>query len=492
MASRRALLLLDGLDEGGALRVEIERHVAEVLAPQGHVMLVTSRPAGLDKERFVGFRQLTLAPLTEAQQEAAVVQRVGSKSDALLAYLRDKVPTDTETGLRVTSNPLMLSMIASVFEIRQGVDMPSTIAELYADASNAMLARGGAMSDQLRALLQRIFFEAHVAQVHSTRGTLAIHLLHRPLRHSMPLFSHSLTNPRVGFECFGLQRRVIEDRQLGEAALGLGAPEALHKLRERAQNEFRGKLDGEPLTPYEGRAEMGHYVEVVQGDYAGKRGMITTDDKSGNQYKVTFADGQVSGWLEPDKLKSSGLDETALLGRSMAVCAEEVRVACETKLSQELRDALKEIRDRVANDQLPLLSLLQMEPLQLQSSHLSFQEYFAARALCEEGTVLSGAQPWQWPAWWANAVALGAEMGGRFRRGLLRAAGVTGDTLDLSQKLGGDRPTVRRAIAAMVASSAELRTVIPIAVSLGPIVPPPLLHCVATIDPPTRSAAHVD
>ena len=34
MMARRALLLIDGLDEGGRKRAEIERHVAEVLAPQ--------------------------------------------------------------------------------------------------------------------------------------------------------------------------------------------------------------------------------------------------------------------------------------------------------------------------------------------------------------------------------------------------------------------------------------------------------------------------
>jgi hypothetical protein len=34
LLSRRALLLLDGLDEGGVKRNEIERHVVEVLAPQ--------------------------------------------------------------------------------------------------------------------------------------------------------------------------------------------------------------------------------------------------------------------------------------------------------------------------------------------------------------------------------------------------------------------------------------------------------------------------
>ena len=74
MMARRVLLLIDGLDEGGANRTEIERHVAEVLAPQGHVMLCTSRPAGLTVARFTGFCRLKLAPLSEAQQLEALQQ----------------------------------------------------------------------------------------------------------------------------------------------------------------------------------------------------------------------------------------------------------------------------------------------------------------------------------------------------------------------------------------------------------------------------------
>jgi len=48
--------------------------------------------------------------------------------------------------------------------------------------------------------------------------------------------------------------------------------------------------------------------------------------------------------------------------------------------------------------------------------------------------------------WWANTVAIGSGMGEAFGRGLLRAAGVEGDSLDLSRKLGGDRPTVVRVL----------------------------------------------
>ena len=54
---------------------------------------------------------------------------------------------------RVTANPLMLSMVASVFELRHGVAMPTTVTELYSLAADAMLARGGVASDQLRSLL---------------------------------------------------------------------------------------------------------------------------------------------------------------------------------------------------------------------------------------------------------------------------------------------------------------------------------------------------
>ena len=38
MMARRVLLLLDGHDEGGQVRAQIERHVTQVIAPQGHAM----------------------------------------------------------------------------------------------------------------------------------------------------------------------------------------------------------------------------------------------------------------------------------------------------------------------------------------------------------------------------------------------------------------------------------------------------------------------
>jgi hypothetical protein len=57
--------------------------------------------------------------------------------------LRDYLGTlpDNEEGQRVTANPLLLSMVASVYELRQGVNMPDTIAELYATASEVRAQR---------------------------------------------------------------------------------------------------------------------------------------------------------------------------------------------------------------------------------------------------------------------------------------------------------------------------------------------------------------
>ena len=74
--------------------------------------------------------------------------------------MRDKVPLDAETGQRVTANPLMLSMVASIAELRAGLEMPTTIAELYEVAARAMVGRA---PPEVQALMRDTFFEAHTA-----------------------------------------------------------------------------------------------------------------------------------------------------------------------------------------------------------------------------------------------------------------------------------------------------------------------------------------
>jgi hypothetical protein len=146
MLSRRAVILLDGLDEGGAARVEIERHLVRVLLRQGHVILATSRRDGLDTENFKAFSLASLAPLSDKQQRDALgvrLMRTDVSVEKLWAYIRDQMPLD-EQGRRITSNPLMLSMVASIAELRVGLEMPRSVCALYKVAAAAMLERDNA------------------------------------------------------------------------------------------------------------------------------------------------------------------------------------------------------------------------------------------------------------------------------------------------------------------------------------------------------------
>jgi len=262
MLARRALILLDGLDEGGEKRSEIEHHT-KVLALQGHVLFATSRPDGVDEAQYQGFFRLRLMPLTPAQQHQALEQRLGSERAAKLRPYLAQVPLDTKTGSRITENPLMLSMVASIFELRHGLGMPESVVELYAEATKAMLTRAQT-SVNLAPILQAVFLEAHVAQ-----------------------------------------RRVITEVHLEAAA-----------------------------------------QQVSNGDRA-----------------------------------------------------------------------LKVLRDSIRADAIPLLSLLKARPLELQAAHLTFQEFFAARAIAEGSKRLS-TPPWALPVGWANAVRLGLEMGAEFAQAM--------------------------------------------------------------------------
>ena len=151
------------------------------------------------------------------------------------------------------------------------------------------------------------------------------------------------------------------------------------------------------------------------------------------------------------------MDEAACLAH-IAKAAMPALCGAVEALPSEALDALRAVRERVAQDRLPLLSLLEAEPLRMQSSHLSFQEYFAARAVCTGKHRLpeGSPPPWQWPQWWANAVRLGVEMGDAFGRGVLQAAGVAGAALDLKGKLGGDRPTTVAVVVHLMRGLASL------------------------------------
>ena len=69
----------------------------------------------------------------------------------------------------------MLSLVVSVFQLRRGLGMPSTVAELYEIAAMAMLERGANASavPRLVELLQTIFFSAQVLAATNSPATRA-------------------------------------------------------------------------------------------------------------------------------------------------------------------------------------------------------------------------------------------------------------------------------------------------------------------------------
>jgi hypothetical protein len=79
-------------------------------------------------------------------------------------------------------------------------------------------------------------------------------------------------------------------------------------------------------------------------------------------------------------VESSGLDETALVGRAMTACADEVRKACER-----------------------LPALVRMLWMSCRCS-VCFK---SSRSRSIINLSLSRAPPWHWPAWWQNTIIIG-------------------------------------------------------------------------------------
>ena len=345
LMSRRALVLIDGIDECGVVRERIVRHITEILAPQGHMVVITSRPTREPIKAFGEFfHHLELQPLSDEQQHELIASRMNkTETIKLNNWIRNKMPLEPTQGdqdvkRRLTASPLMLEFLISLHDHRHLVgstQMPLTVVEMYEMACNVMLSRverteSGAIA-------------AKVAEPHVSRLLEAIFL--------------ETHNARV---------RVIEEEHLLMAALSLVAPQQLKAIQAREKVESR---------------------------------------------------------------------KAAL------------RISCR-HLPPEVANALRIVRERMLQDRLPVMRLLQAEPLQV-ISHLTFQEYYAARAICR-GRPLHEL-PWEWSAWWGNVLKLGLEMGDQFGTGLLRASGITESHLDLHGVLPrGDRSLSMDAIVAIV------------------------------------------
>ena len=174
MMARRVVILLDGIDEAGQAREQLDSHILNVLAGQGFIMIVTSRPSGTQTERYSasGFQELKLSALSTEQQRSVIARRISEPESAeqLTRYVEDKVPNDARSGEKITGNPLMLSMVISIFRSSVSEDgeisMPENVSELYGIATSSMLKTIDSMNGakQIHLILQGTFYQAHVAK----------------------------------------------------------------------------------------------------------------------------------------------------------------------------------------------------------------------------------------------------------------------------------------------------------------------------------------
>ena len=81
---RRCLFLVDGVDEAGGAKEEIERAIADELLDQGHKTIVTSRHSGFKMESFERCQLVELLPMSHGQQEAMVRARLGSEGEEVV------------------------------------------------------------------------------------------------------------------------------------------------------------------------------------------------------------------------------------------------------------------------------------------------------------------------------------------------------------------------------------------------------------------------
>ena len=80
----RAVFLVDGVDEAGGAKEEIERAIADELLDQGHKTIVTSRHSGFKMESFERCQLVELLPMSHGQQEAMVRARLGSEGEEVV------------------------------------------------------------------------------------------------------------------------------------------------------------------------------------------------------------------------------------------------------------------------------------------------------------------------------------------------------------------------------------------------------------------------
>eukprot|EP00935_MAST-01C_sp_MAST-1C-sp1_P002334 g2334.t1 len=165
MLTRRAVFFIDGIDESGTKHQKaVEDFITVELLEPGHKTIITSRHSGFSSRAFEQCKLVELLPLSAEEQAKMVLARIqdNEKAKELVKEL------GTATFKDIASNPLMLSMMVSVYVSNNGIVI-SNRSELYDKALRTIMGRtdkGRAGLDQteqaaLLAHLQKLASASH-------------------------------------------------------------------------------------------------------------------------------------------------------------------------------------------------------------------------------------------------------------------------------------------------------------------------------------------
>ncbi|MBQ1093279.1 NACHT domain-containing NTPase [Streptomyces sp. B93] len=158
LTARRALLLVDGIDEiPQRERERTRRWLRELLdVYPGNRWLVTSRPSAVREDWLAadGFTELALTPMSQDDVAAFITRwhtaaridaRDPERLDGYERSLLDAIRTKPDLG-RLATNPLMCGLICALHRDRRGY-LPHGRQELYDAALSMLLARRDAERD---------------------------------------------------------------------------------------------------------------------------------------------------------------------------------------------------------------------------------------------------------------------------------------------------------------------------------------------------------
>jgi energy-coupling factor transporter ATP-binding protein EcfA2 len=164
MLLRRAVFLIDGIDESGSHSEQVEDFITTELLEPGHSTILTSRFSGFSSGAFRQCQVVELLPLSHLQQAKMVATRItdSAKADVLAQELRSDALKD------LASNPLMLSMMVSVYTTNE-YRLTANRARIYKKALETIVGRvdkhGGGVDEgkqgELFRHLQSLAFHSH-------------------------------------------------------------------------------------------------------------------------------------------------------------------------------------------------------------------------------------------------------------------------------------------------------------------------------------------